>query len=282
MRKFQLIILSLLIAVSSFAQSEDHVRNPYPDEVTIGAMKIERTGSEFTIQYKLLLGDDVRWCKTKLMISIDGGKTYSFTPSLENISGDFGKQETSGVKVIKYDVSADKLQLAGKPVVFKVDVTTTDVLKREILATAQAGVYPHLSYGFMFGMVKKYGWYVKAKSDFNFQSSSYNCTSTGEIEGGGHIWTDGASKKSRLVITAGGMFRASRWCYPYVGVGYGSRGLYWKDFQGEWAKVTDKSCAGVALDAGVALKFGKIALTLGVNNTVFKYTEAEVGIGVMF
>lgn len=271
-----------MIAVTSFAQSEDHVRNPYPDEVTIGAMKIERTGSEFSIQYKLLLGDDVRWCKTKLVISVDGGKTYSFTPSAENISGDFGKQETSGVKVIKYDVSADKQQLAGKSVVFKVDVTTKDVLQREILATAQAGVYPQLSYGFMLGMVKKYGWYVKAKSDFNFQSSSYNCTSIGEIEGGGHIWTDGASKKSRLVITAGGMFRASRWCYPYVGVGYGSRGLYWKDFQGEWAKVTDKSCAGVALDAGVALKFGKIALTLGVNNTAFKYTEAEVGIGVMF
>jgi hypothetical protein len=85
-----------------------------------------------------------------------------------------------------------------------------------------------------------------------------------------------------LVITAGGMLRASRWCYPYVGVGYGSRGLYWKDFQGDWAKVTDKSCAGVAIDAGLALKFGKIALTLGVNNTAFKYTEAEVGIGVMF
>lgn len=271
-----------MIAVTSFAQPEDHVKTPYPDEVTIGAMKIERTGSEFSIQYKLLLGDDVRWCKTKLMISVDGGKTYSFTPSAENISGDFGKQETSGVKVIKYDVSADKQQLAGKPVVFKVDVTTKDVLQREILATAQAGVYPQLSYGFMLGMVKKYGWYVKAKSDFNFQSSSYNCTSIGEIEGGGHIWTDGASKKSRLVITAGGMLRASRWCYPYVGVGYGSRGLYWKDFQGEWAKVIDKSCAGVAFDAGVALKFGKIALTLGVNNTAFKYTEAEVGIGVMF
>lgn len=282
MRKFQLIILSLLIAVSSFAQSEDHIRNPYPDEVTIGSMKIERTGSEFTIHYKLLLGDDVRWCKTKLMISMDGGNTYSFTPSLENISGDLGKQETSGVKVIKYDVSADKQQLAGKQVVFKIDVTTKDVLQREILAAAQTGIYPQLSYGFMFGMVKKYGWYVKARSDFNFQSSSYNCTSTGEIEGGGHIWTEGSSKKYRIVVAAGGMLRASRWSYPYLGVGYGSRGLYWKDFHGEWAKVTDKSCAGIALDAGVVLKFGKIALTIGVSNTSFKYTEAEVGIGVMF
>lgn len=282
MRKLQLIILSLLIAVTSFAQSEDHVRSPYPDEVTIGDMKVGRIASEFTIEYKLLLGDNVRWCTIKLLVSVDGGKTYSFTPSAKNISGDLGKQETSGVKVIKYDVSADKQQLAGKQVVFKVDVTTKDVLQREIIAAAQAGVFPQLSYGFMLGMVKKYGWYVKARSDFNFQSSSYNCTSTGEIEDGGHIWTNGASKRSRLVVTAGGMLRASRWCYPYVGVGYGSRGLYWKDFQGEWAKVTDKSCAGVALDAGVALKFGKVSLTMGVNNTAFKYTEAEVGIGVMF
>lgn len=271
-----------MIAVTSFAQSEDHVRNPYPDEVTIGAMKIERTGSEFSIQYKLLLGDDVLWCKTKLMISIDGGKTYSFTPSAKCVSGDFGKQESSGDKLIKYDVSVDKQKLAGKPVVFKIDVTAKDVSNRHILAAAQAGVFPQLSYGFMFAMVKKYGWYIKARSDFNFQSSLYNCTSSGEIEGGGYIWTDGEIKKSRLVLTAGGMLRASRWCYPYVGVGYGSRGLYWKDIQGDWAMVTDKSCAGVALDAGLAFKLGKIALTLGVNNTAFKYTEAEVGIGIMF
>lgn len=282
MRKLQLMMVCLLLYAVSFAQSDDHIKSPYPNEVTIGAMKVNRIGSEFTIEYKLSLGENVRWCKTQLIISVDGGKTFTFMPSEKYLSGDIGYQGASGNKIIKYDVSSDKQKLAGKQLVFKLEVTTKDVLQREILAAAQSGVFPQLSYGFMFGMVKKYGWYVKAKSDFNFQSSSYNCTSTGEIEGGGHIWTDGASKKSRLVITAGGMFRASRWCYPYVGVGYGSRGLYWKDFQGEWVKVTDKSCAGVALDAGVALKFGKIALTLGVNNTAFKYTEAEVGIGVMF
>lgn len=276
------MMVCLLLYAVSFAQSDDYIKSPYPNEVTIGAMKVNRIGSEFTIEYKLSLGENVRWCKTQLVISVDGGKTFTFMPSEKYLSGDIGYQGASGNKIIKYDVSSDKQKLAGKQLVFKLEVTTKDVLQREILAAAQSGVFPQLSYGFMFGMVKKYGWYVKAKSDFNFQSSSYNCTSTGEIEGGGHIWTDGASKKSRLVITAGGMFRASRWCYPYVGVGYGSRGLYWKDFQGEWVKVTDKSCAGVALDAGVALKFGKIALTLGVNNTAFKYTEAEVGIGVMF
>ena len=58
--------------------------------------------------------------------------------------------------------------------------------------------------------------------------------------------------------------------------------MYWKDFEGEWAKVTDMSCSGVSIDAGVIMSFGKVAVTLGVNNTAFKYTEAEVGIGVMF
>lgn len=281
MKKYIFFIAFFFLGAYSFAQTSDHVKNPYPDEVTLGAMKVDRIGSEFTIEYKLLLGDDVSWCKTKLLISTDGGKTFNFIPAEDFLSGDIGRQVTSGNKVIKYDVSADKKQLAGKPIVFKVDVVSKDVLQREILASVQAGLFPQLSYGFMFGMVRKYGWYVKARSDFSFPSSKYNCTSNGEIEGGGHIWTEGSSKKSRLVVTAGGMMRASRWCYPYVGVGYGSRGLYWQDYQGGWAKVTDHSCAGVSIDAGIALKFGKIAVTVGVNNTAFKYTEAEIGLGVM-
>lgn len=282
MRRFHLIIVCLLISIGSYAQSDDHVKSPYPNEVTLGALKVERVGSEFSISYKILLGDNVRWCKTKLLISTDGGMTFSFTPTPENISGDIGQLNSSGTKTIIYDVSADKKSLAGKQVVFKVDVISKDVLKREILVSAQIAVFPQMSYGFMFGMVKKYGWYVKALSDFSFPSNSYNCLSNGAIEGGGHIWTDGTTKKSRLVVTAGGMLRVSRWCYPYVGVGYGSRGLYWKDINDEWAKVSDKSCAGVALDTGLALKFGKVALTIGVNNTAFKYTETELGIGVMF
>lgn len=282
MRRFHLIIVCFLISICSYAQSDDHVKSPYPDEVTLGALKVERVGSEFSISYQILLGDNVRWCKTKLLVSIDGGRTFSFTPTQERVSGDIGQFNTSGTKTIKYDVSADKKSLAGKQVAFKVDVISKDVLKREILASAQVAAFPQMSYGIMLGMVKKYGWYVKALSDFSFPSASYNCLSNGEIEDGGHIWTDGTTKKSRLVVTAGGMLRASRWCYPYVGVGYGSRGLYWKDINDEWAKVSDKSCAGVALDAGLALKFGKIAITVGVNNTAFKYTEAEVGIGVMF
>lgn len=284
MRRFHLSIICLLIGICLYAQSDDNVKSPYPNKVTIGAMTVERVGSKFSIGYKILLGKNVRWCETKLLVSTDGGKTFSFTPTPEYVSGDIGQLNSSGIKTIRYDVSVDKENLAGKQVVFKVDVVSKDVLKSEILASAQVSVLQYLSYGFMFGMVKKYGWYVKALSDFSFPSVSYNCSSDGEIEGGGYVWADGTYKKSRLVVTAGGMLRASRFCYPYFGVGYGSRGFYWKDISDEWVRVSDKSCAGVALDAGVALKFGMIAFTVGVNNIAFKYkyTEAEVGIGIMF
>lgn len=282
MKRYGVFVLLLMLSFNVFAQTDESVPSPSSDEVTIGAISVNRTGSVFSIGYRLFLGESVRSCKVKLLISTDGGKSFAFNPSADHISGDIGQQDASGGKLITYDVTTDKTLLAGKPIVFKVDVVSKDVLKRSILASAQASVFPQVSYGFMVGMVKKYGWYVKARSDLSFPSSSYNCTSNGVIEGGGYIWTEGTSEKSRLAITAGGMVRASRWCYPYAGVGYGSRGLYWKDIQNEWAQVSDLSCAGLAIDAGIVMKLGFFAITVGVNSTAFKYTEAEIGIGVMF
>lgn len=282
MRRYGLLLTLLLFSIVGAAQSVDQISAPDHNDVSIGAMTVNRAGSQITIEYQLILGEDVKWCKTKLLVSIDGGRTFSFHPDENYISGDLGLQTSSGTKYIIYDVSKDKTNLAGKRIVFKVDVVSKDVLKHDILVAGQAGVFPQMSYGLMFGMVRKFGWYIKAKSDFCFPSSSYNCTSNGEIEGGGYIWTEGSSKRSRLVITAGGMVKAARWCYPYVGAGYGSRGLYWMDYLGDWAKVSDSSCAGLAIDAGLVFKLGKVAVTIGVNNTAFKYTEAEVGIGVMF
>lgn len=283
MRKNLILIILLIFSIGAYAQSNEQVSSPQPDEVTIGEMMVWREGTEFNIKYTLLLGEDVRWCKTRLFVSIDGGKSFRFNPTMENITGDHGQLSSGGVKVIKYDITQDKTQLAGMPVVFKVEVVAKDVPINEVLVAAQASVFPQISYGIMFGMVRKYGWYVKARSDFNSPASSYDCTSDGKVpESGGYMWTEGTSQKSRLSITAGGMFRASRGCYPYVGLGYGSRGSYWKDIQGEWAKVTDLSCAGLALDAGLVFKMGKFAVSFGVSNTAFKYTEAEVGIGIMF
>lgn len=306
MRKLGIIIIFLLADILASAQSNENLLIPESDEVAIGAMSVYRIGLEFTISYELLLGNDVRWCDTELLISVDGGKTFRFHPSEDYVSGDIGRLNTSGAKVVKYDVEADKNYLADRPVVFKIDVVKKgisnnkksdykDVIKNgdirkqslntAVLIAGQTAVtLPDMSYGLMVGVAKKFGGYLKARSDFHLPPEvSYVCDGKGNIEGGGQLWGDGTSWGSRWVIAGGGMFRAATWCYPYVGAGYGARTIYWADSSGYWVKeVSDRSCSGMALDAGVVFKLGKIAITLGVNNTAFKYTEAELGIGVMF
>lgn len=281
MRRIAILIISLLAGLPLYAISDSTVDLPSPNEVTIGAADVSRAGAVLTVSYEIRFGKNVNWCRTKLMVSTDGG--YSFRPVMtpRMVSGDVGKLTSDGRKSITYDVTEDKAQLAGKPVVFKVEVTGKDVLKQNILVQAEFGVAPQVSFGAMFGMVKKIGWYVKAKSDFHFPSVAYQCNSAGEIEGGGAFWAGGESQKTRLSLTGGALFRGTGWLFPYAGLGYGSRSVCWQDYRGDWAKVSDQSCAGIALDAGVVFKFGKFAVSAGISNTMFKYTEVEVGVGVM-
>lgn len=153
--------------------------------------------------------------------------------------------------------------------------------KAAFLIMPNIGVYPQLSYGLMAGWGKRAGFYVKFRSDFSSVKSTYNCMSDGTADGG-YIWATGNVKKSRMVVTAGATFRAVKWLYPYIGVGYGSRTLAWEDVSGNWATVTDNSFKGVSIDAGLIFKFGIISVSVGYNNTAFKYSELEAGIGVMF
>ena len=157
-----------------------------------------------------------------------------------------------------------------------------DVLKGNYIAMASVGVMPQMSYGLMVGYVKKWGGYAKFRSDYHFKSPAYSCDKYGNIDGGGLIWTNGLQRKSRLQATGGVLYRLTKWCYPYAGLGYGTRSLQWQDYQGQWAEVADYSCKGIAAEAGVIMKMGPVAVSAGYSSTAFKYSELEIGIGVMF
>lgn len=269
----KLFALFLLTSATLAASAKSKV----DDGVLLQNVEVAREKTVFTVTYDISLGKDLMSCNICLMLSTDAGLTFS-TVEKSRLSGDVGKISASGSKTIRYDFSQDVEKLAGKQLAFKVEVSGKDVLKREMLVGAQVAVYPHLSYGFMFAMVKKWGWYVKAGSDFRFPSSSYECSMLSRDS----FWGTGKSQISRLNITGGAMVRAVKWLYPYLGLGYGSYGLYWEDAAGNWAKVSDYSTKGLSLDGGLAFKFGKVAVALGASNTMFKYTEAVVGVGVMF
>ena len=263
--------MTLALAVSPlYAEKE------LDDEITLGNVEVVREKTTFVVSYDLTMGGDVSLCDIVLMLSTDAGQTFSSVEK-RHLSGDFGKVRNSGKKAIYYDFSQDAGLLDGKKIAFKVEVARKEAIKSDFLVSAQVSVAPSVTYGVMFGMLGKWGWYAKVRSDFNFQTPAYNVAVAD-----GNFWGTGDIRTSRLNITAGTMVRTTNWLYPYVGAGYGSRSLYWEDIDKKWALVSDRSVTGLSLDAGVVLKFWKIALTAGVSTTMFKYTEAELGVGIIF
>lgn len=270
MKKILILFAIVLSAIPVFA--EDKTDN----EVTLSNVQVSREKSTFVVTYDISLGNGLRSCNIAFLLSTDAGQTFSAVER-KHLSGDFGKVKGSGTKTIQYDFSQDMERLDGKQLSFKVEVKGKDVVERNILVTGQVSVAPSITYGAMVGMVRKWGWYAKFRSDFRFPSASYEYAVSE-----GRFWGTGESLTSRLNVTAGAMVRASKWLYPYFGLGYGNRSLFLKDIEGQWAIVTDRSVKGLSLDAGVVLKFGKVAVSAGVSNTMLKYTEAEVGVGIMF
>lgn len=284
MRKIKYItavIFGVLGATLAFAQDE-LVVSPKANDVAVGRFDIKQDRALFNMTYLVLLGDNVLNANIELLISLDGGKTFEPAKKYGKIAGDIGLVKEAGTKVLRYDISDSREFLADKDIAFKLNVKSKDVLKSSVLVLAEVAPVPQPSYGLMIGYVKKWGGYLKVRSNFVFPKTSLVCTSDGKVEGGGTIWTTGQTKLSNLNITAGGMYRATKWLYPYIGAGYGSRKYYWEDHTGAWATVKDYSFTGVSVDAGAVLKFGMFACSVGVSNIMFKHTEFEVGIGVIF
>ncbi len=150
-------------------------------------------------------------------------------------------------------------------------------VKGKTLLMASAGVFPQMSYGAMVGYVKRIGAYAKFRSNYNFITPSYSFSI------GDNIYTSGKDPlHHRTQASAGLLFRLSENIYPYVGAGYSEYITYWEDYEGKWAQVTDYSCKGFSAEAGLAFRFGGFSLSVGTATTAFKYTDFEIGIGLMF
>ncbi len=147
-----------------------------------------------------------------------------------------------------------------------------------ILTTASL---PDPTFGAMVLRCRKYGGYVKFRSNFKSESYSYDCNPDGTTQEG-YIWTSGESRICKLSLTAGGVFRVSDHLHACLGAGYGRRLLLWEDSSGGWARVSGSSHSGMAADAGVLMRFGRFAAYAGVCTVGFGYLDAELGIGLNF
>lgn len=150
-----------------------------------------------------------------------------------------------------------------------------------ILATAGLSKSQN-SYGVMLGYVKKFGAYVRVRSDFNkVPETSKMCSSTGIVDGY-QGWFTGNSQMSRTSVTGGGLIKIMNPLYLYAGAGYGVRNLVWEMYDGTYAKVRGSSYQGLETELGLILRAGPVALSAGISANSFKVPEASLGFGFMF
>ncbi len=273
-------VLMTLIPVTSNAQ--EPLMSPKHDGVSIGNVKVSREGTDLVVDYQIMLGDNVLSCSVEVVMLVGGTGGQKYVLNSSELKGDFGKITQSGFKQVRYSVENRKAQIAGRDIRFTLNVRNKDVMDGKIVTMFSTSVVPQFSCGVMLGYVKKFGGYVKIRTNFRSSQSAYQVDKSGMIDGGGIIWTNGEQRKIRLQATGGALFRLNRWLYPYAGLGYGSRDVLWQDYREDWARVTDYSCKGVAAEVGAIAKIGPVAFSAGVSTTSFKYTEFELGVGVMF
>ena len=229
-------------------------------------------------------------------VSVANAKDFSFTGNI------IGQVEYHPGEAIVYmthrtrniSIMSDKFGLLKyefperleKQVVYKLELKLIlpEDQQRKTLVMAEGGFHPsQTSFGAMVGIVAKHGAYLRFRSDFRSASTDLECDDTGMLPGGETpYYKEGSSKKARMSITGGYLYRIAKPVYAYVGAGYGTRTLAWETEEGEWVKNTDHSASGIAAEIGAIGRYKSCALSLGVQTINFKYMELSVGVGFFF
>lgn len=151
-------------------------------------------------------------------------------------------------------------------------------------AAGMVAAAPEFLYGGMVSVVfRKNDWgaYAKYLSDYQSNSSPYNCTSDGKFSGG-KMWLSGNTRTSSYMFSAGARKVIWKGLGAFAGVGYGVHSVYWEDVSGNWAKVTDSSVNGAIIEAGVSYTLKPVEFFVGVSTISFGYNSLECGIGLRF
>ena len=230
-----------------------------------------------------------------LRVSVSNAKDFTFSG---NIIGDVIYHPGEAIiymtnKSRKIHITSDKFgsmdlefpERLEKQVVYRLTmkVIVHEAKKTRTLVMPLAGLGEVPSVGIMLGIVKKWGGYVKIKSNFSSQSTSLVCNDQGYIEGtNDQAWLTGKSASSRFALTGGVLYRVVLPFYLYAGGGFGSKKQAWEMPNDTWAEVSDASTEGFEAELGGIYRFKNYAVSAGVQTNQFKYWEATLGVAFMF
>lgn len=196
-------------------------------------------------------------------VTRDDGQTRTQIPKAY-LSGDIGKKVSSGrnKKALWHfrdqfpdqSFPSDDLRfiVVGKPVM-------------QLFVAVNGGYAPDSGpmLGATIGQVGIWGWYVKGMSTLSTpRPTEYECDENGSVSGTLPAYS-GTAAKAKAYGVAGLTLRLGAPVYLNAGVGYGSRQYAWELNDGRWVKHLPESYGSVAIDGGLMVKLGHIALSAG-------------------
>ena len=146
-----------------------------------------------------------------------------------------------------------------------------------ITLNAAYSVAPQTSFGFTYGQVKRFGWFVSAMSNFGFRFRGSDWNDLYSTDGIVDFF--GKSSKARLSVTGGFVARLFGPIYAKLGAGYGARVKCW-EVAGKWYEYTPDTYRGFDLTAGIMLNTRKYAISADVVTNNFKTMEVKLGVGL--
>lgn len=143
-----------------------------------------------------------------------------------------------------------------------------------VTLNAAYSVAPQTSFGFTYGQVKNFGWFVSAMSNFDF--TGFNTIDKSYEE---EILT-GETASTRISVTGGFMAKIGGPVYVKAGAGLGMIVRACETISGEYVEYTPDTYKGVDLSAGLQLNLRNITIGIDAVTTNFQMTEIKIGIGV--
>ena len=207
------------------------------------------------------------------------GKKVGTTPM--EIDFSLGKHEVEvrrGKLYEKKDLQVTKNGVSGSHFVPKKEPLDKYLSRGVNFVTLNAAysVAPQTSFGFTYGQVKNFGWFVSAMSNFGFK---FKARAWNDMYSSDEVVFSGKSSKSRLSLTGGMLLRLWSPAYLKLGVGYGVRTKCW-EVNGSWYEYTPDTYKGIDLTAGLMFNTRGCTLSADVVTTNFKTLEIKLGIGM--
>lgn len=277
--KHHLIILLL----SCIALTTMHAQN-------VSNVRVQQEGRDIAVYYDLDGRADIKISASADTTLYSNYIPYSKSKSLkinsEYVEGDIGKDIEAGErKRIIWHVLDDKKISSFKRQNIVFTVSASAPYRTFILAQGAYSFKPsQYSAGLMIGGVRRFGWYIKARSSFQF--SKYEGDLNNLQENYLSYYLSGKTKPMQWVFDAGLVARIlnknTSMLYLYAGLGYGERYMMYQTMEDKWLCYRPTTAIGISADIGLMWAIKGFSMSLGASSISTNYVDVQLGIGYMF